>query len=185
MKRTLSFIAFAAALSMSAGAQVTDDLNITVDITLPGPDPEIIGLSDFSFSYDGTDITGSAENEFCIFSPTDTFNLTLTGLTGAGADFFLQPDSGSGSNIVYAVDVQDFLNSTGSLGSFTPGVPVTIDAVGFADEPACAGDENAMIVISFPLGGTNSIDTVTADELSDGSLHAYSDTLTVLLEPVL
>ena len=185
-RRTISLAAaLALATTAPAIAQAVEDIQVTLSVQVSLPDASITGLDDLSISYDGAGApTGTTTDQFCIYSPTQAFTLTLDGQNDSGGSFMLAPQAGSTSSIAYTIDIQDIINGTGSIGAFTPGAPVLVDIPDFAFETAC--DEfgsNAEIGIAFPLEGPNSLDTVTASELSDGQLYVYTDVVTLTLAP--
>ena len=186
IRRTLPFALAATLASASpAIAQAVEDVQVTLNVQVALPDASITGLDDLSISYAGDSApTGVPTDQFCIYSPTQAFNLTLEGQNDAGGTFMLAPQAGSTSSIAYTIDIQDIINNTGSIGTFTPGTPVLVDIPDFAYETAC--DEfgsNAEIGIDFPMGAANSLDTVTSSELSDGQLYIYTDIVTLTLAP--
>lgn len=182
MKRSLATTALLAALALPAVAQsVSDDVQVTLEIQTPLPNASITGLDDITLAYDGTDISGDPQDEFCIFSPTQAFNLTLTGLADTATNFTLQSPAVT-SNINYEVIL--FSLNEDAIGVITPSAPTLVDLPNYIDDDGCTNVvSNTLITIDFPFGGAGDIDTVTAAELNDGGLYTFSDTLTLTLEP--
>ena len=149
----------------SLGPTSTGDLSVTLSIA---DRVQISGLDDIALgTYGGSgDLTGTSQ--FCVYrNGTGLYDLTASSLHADGTTF--RASDGT-DQIVYAVMVADDTDPTTGVevGSGTPETGLQ----GSATSTDCGGSDNASLQVTFAEAALQAAPT-----------SAYSDTITVLVEP--
>lgn len=157
-----------AALAATSDGTVGPTSTGTLDVTMNVPALALIeNLSTIALNWSDTDVTGSAE--FCVWSTTGGYNITLDSLNGNGTDFMA--DSGTGT-LTYNVLFDDDLDASDG-DAFTDGQ----NRIGYgtpddAFPPGCAAN-NAELQVTFPSAGN----------LDSAAQGLYVDTVTMTVSP--
>lgn len=203
-----ALIAFCAG---TANAQIAqENVDVAVDVQLAATPAAISGLENISFKFvdivaDGPISATSEDQTFCVFTPTQFFNLTVSGASkGPDSDlFYVQDTAQSGTDrefLAYNILLFDVFNggekALGSNnGNFLNNTPeIGIDSDEFNTDDICSDGENLMLRMFIPVssnstpgGGVNAgqYNYNVLSQLVDGQLHSYTDTLTLIVEPAI
>lgn len=190
-----------AALLMSAAlaqAQQADQqsLAVGIDVQTTQPALSLTGLQDVVLSSDGSTAIIQNVQTFCAFTPGQFINMIISGTETSsisGATVFAARDAtqtGVAEYLTYEVSVNDAFSGSGAgLGSGANGVfqnavaETNIDTNLFNTDATCSDGENLSLTIQINL--QSGVNRVAIPVISDGQLHSYSDTLTILIEPFL
>ena len=200
---TLAGLTIALAASPAAAQNAEETLNVALTVEIDIGQAVVSGLDDVSFDVNelpdtsGSVSTGfSARNvqRFCLFTPTQFFSLTATGVTNNTDSHFLLVDAAQTDpnldKLRYFVNIADiFSGPRTSIGSFRNGAAVTrIDSNLFNTDATCSDGDNLELQISA-APNTGILDSDLRDNgevvaaIADGQPHNYTDQLTLLVEP--
>lgn len=194
-----SLAAFALASSTASAQSAEDSFAVGVDVEVASAGAVVSGLEDISISFDGTGGSGriySKDQLFCVFTPTQFFNMTIQG-SAAGpiaTQFYTEDKAQSDTSLKYLrynFQVYDAFSGkndpigSSALGFFQNNVPETgIDSDNFNTDATCSDGPNLELKFSIVLTGDAENGPVVS-QLVDGQSHSYADIVTVILDPAI
>ncbi len=192
-RRTLAAGLIAAAIT-SHGLADEQNVNVTTIVNISVPDAIVSGIEDLEVQINEVPQTGDAPlgavSEFCLFTPTNFFSMTITGANrNASGDFLLANTDPNDSlqNLNYDVAVLDTFSDPASpvpISSntfFSNGVTETaIDSNPFNSDATCTDGENLTLFAQLVIGPPTRL---ALEQIADGQPHTFTDTLTILVEP--
>ena len=192
-KRQLSAGLIGAALALPV-FPAEQTLNVTTVVEIDVPDAVVTGIEDLQMQI--TEVPGfpadpiAAASEFCLFTPTNFFSMTITGASTDGAGGFLLTNADPNdplTELEYDVGVFDIFSDPanpapiGGGSFFANGVTESaINSSPFNTDATCTDGENLALIaqIVFGPGSGQAI-----EQIADGQPHNFTDTLTILVEP--
>ena len=192
-----SMAALAIASSSASAQSATDSFVVGVDVEVAAAGAVVSGLNDISIAFDGSGGSGLIyrdDQAFCIFTPTQLFNLTIQGTAGptSGA-FYVKDEMQADASLAflrYNFHVFDLEAGSGGIGSdptgtFQNNVTETgIDSSLFNIDATCSTGPNLLLKFSIVLTG-DPVNGPVVSQLVDGQLHNYKDSVTVILDPAI
>ena len=162
-----SMAALAIASSSASAQSATDSFVVGVDVEVAAAGAVVSGLNDISIAFDGSGGSGqiySQDQTFCVFTPTQLFNLTIQGTAGPTSGAFYVNDAeqadASLAFLRYDFRVFDAFSGTGApigsspQGFFQNNVTETgIDSNLFNTDATCSDGPNLELKFSIVMQG--------------------------------